>query len=243
MITPYNLAKVHLFKAILPILIILHHFSFFYGYPPFFAKLGLPLVACFFLMSGYGLMTSWLKKGSSYWEGFLKHSIQKLFFPYILALLAYVPIALVAAQKDLASYFVETNFIDWLRYGWFVWVLMGGYLFFYLIFRLKVSDKAKVQLFFIVTIAYYLSALYLLDGKLPCVFRTCYAIALGILWKFKEEKIIKFLKKKTMFIFVSIFSLVGFFVTLKANSLLWNPLFSVLVFIFIAYSIKVTKVF
>ena len=124
--TPYNLAKVHLFKAVLPVLIILHHFSFFYGYPPYFEKLGLPLVACFFMMSGYGLMTSWLKKGSSYLDGFLKHSTLKLFVPYMLALLAYIPIALLDTQKSLLAYFMETDFIDWLRYSWFVWVLWGG---------------------------------------------------------------------------------------------------------------------
>ena len=73
MITPYTLSKVRLFKAILPIMIVLHHLSFFYGFPPGFARLGIPLVACFFLMSGYGLMTSYQSKGLRYFDGFICH--------------------------------------------------------------------------------------------------------------------------------------------------------------------------
>lgn len=59
---PYDKDKVHLAKAILPFLIILHHFSYLSGLG-FFTNLGILLVSLFFLMSGYGLMTSCMKWG------------------------------------------------------------------------------------------------------------------------------------------------------------------------------------
>lgn len=118
---------------------------------------------------------------------------------------------------------------------------MGGYLFFYLIFRLKAPDRIKILFFFIVTLIYYMSALNLLDGRLSWVFRTSYAIVLGMLWKYKEEIIMKFLKNKLRYIFLTIFSLVGFVVTMETNNLLFYPLFAAIVFVLFVHSINISK--
>ena len=119
---------------------------------------------------------------------------------------------------------------------------MGGYFFFNLIFRWNISDRTKILLFFIVTFVYYMSALKLLEGRLPCVFRTSYAIVLGMVWKYKEETIMEYLGYKAIYLFASVFSLVGFFVTLQTNNLLLNPLFTVCVFVLLAYSVRVSKI-
>ena len=129
MTTPYTLSKVRLFKAVLPIMIVLHHLSFFYGSPPGFARLGLPLVACFFLMSGYGLMTSYMNKGQKYFQGFIAHVFNKLLIPYLVAVIVYVPFILFVQQVNVWEYLSTTNFIDWLRFSWFVWVILGGIYF------------------------------------------------------------------------------------------------------------------
>ena len=126
MTTPYTLSKVRLFKAVLPIMIVLHHLSFFYGSPPGFARLGLPLVACFFLMSGYGLMTNYMNKGQEYFQGFIAHVFNKLLIPYLVAVIVYVPFILFVQQVNVWEYLSTTNFIDWLRFSWFVWVILGG---------------------------------------------------------------------------------------------------------------------
>lgn len=123
MTTPYTLSKVRLFKAVLPIMIVLHHLSFFYGSPPGFARLGLPLVACFFLMSGYGLMTSYMNKGQKYFQGFIAHVFNKLLIPYLVAVIVYVPFILFVQQVNVLEYLSTTSFIDWLRFSWFVWVI------------------------------------------------------------------------------------------------------------------------
>lgn len=235
MFTPYTLEKVRLFKAILPIMIVLHHFAFFYGYPPYFAKLGLPLVSCFFAMSGYGLMTSYLKKGDSYFHGFISHVLSKLLSPYLLALIVYVSIVLVLNKQSLTDYLCKTNFIDWLRFSWFVWVILGGYFLFYFIFKMKTSIQVKVLLYAIVTGVYYLSCYYLLDGKLPCVYRTSYALWLGMIWKMGERKMIPLLTKPYILLMSLVICFITFILSLKAESLLLNPLFSVMLFICLAY--------
>ena len=130
MITPYTLSKVRLFKAVLPIMIVLHHLSFFYGSLSGFARLGLPLVACFFLMSGYGLMTSYMNKGQKYFRGFIAHVFNKLLIPYLVAVIVYVPFILFVQQVNVWEYLSTTNFIDWLRFSWFVWVILGGGIYF-----------------------------------------------------------------------------------------------------------------
>lgn len=126
MTTPYTLSMVRLFKAVLPIMIVLHHLSFFYGSPPGFARLGLPLVACFFLMSGYGLMTSYMNKGQKYFQGFIAHVFNKLLIPYLVAVIVYIPFILFVQQVSVLEYLSTTSFIDWLRFSWFVWVILGG---------------------------------------------------------------------------------------------------------------------
>ena len=153
MTTPYTLSKVRLFKAVLPIMIVLHHLSFFYGSLCGFARLGLPLVACFFLMSGYGLMTSYMNKGQKYFQGFIAHVFNKLLIPYLVAVIVYVPFILFVQQVNVWEYLSTTNFIDWLRFSWFVWVILGGYLLFFLIFRTHITDKRKISLYAIASLS------------------------------------------------------------------------------------------
>ena len=241
MITPYTLAKVRLFKAILPIMIVLHHFAFFYGTPPFFAKLGLPIVACFFLMSGYGLMASYLNKGEKYFEGFIWHISNKLLIPYLLAVIVYIPFVLIIRAESIVKYITETNFIDWLRFSWFVWVLLGGYLLFYLVFKTKMTNFCKLSLYGSISLLYYIVSMCVLEGKLPCLFRTSYAIFLGMLWKYNEEKIIHILNLKYVMLFATFLSIICLVISVKTENLLLNPLFSVITFICIAYLIPLNK--
>ena len=241
LITPYTLTKVRLFKAVLPIMIVLHHLSFFYGSLSGFARLGLPLVACFFLMSGYGLMTSYMNKGQKYFRGFIAHVFNKLLIPYLVAVIVYVPFILFIQQVNVLEYLSTTNFIDWLRFSWFVWVILGGYLLFFLIFRTHITDKRKISLYAIASLSYYLLCIYVLKDKLPCLYRTSYALLLGLLWKYYEPRIVSFLNTKYMIIPVTIISTVGFVLAVKSDDMLFNPLFAAMTFVCFAYLIPLHK--
>lgn len=241
MTTPYTLSKVRLFKAVLPIMIVLHHLSFFYGSPPGFARLGLPLVACFFLMSGYGLMTSYMKKGQKYFQDFIVHVFNKLLIPYLVAFIVYVPFVMFVQQVNVLEYLSTTSFIDWLRFSWFVWVILGGYLFFFLIFRTHMTDKRKLSLYAIASLSYYLLCIYVFEDKLPCLYRTSYALLLGLIWKYYEPRIVRFLNTKYMIIPVTIISTVGFVLAVKSDDMLFNPLFAAMTFVCFAYLIPLHK--
>ena len=237
----YNLPKVQLFKAVLPVLIILHHYSIEYGFPPFLYAIGLPVVACFFTMSGYGLMTSYLSKGDRYLDGFLQRSTVKLFGPYLLALLVFLPFELYLQKSTLPRYFSDVPFIHWLKYSWFVFVLWGGYFFFYLIFRLKILTFNKVVLYAVPTVAYYVIMLVVLDGHSSVLFRTSYAIYLGMLWKYNESRLLSVLQRRFVLPVALTLSAVCFFITLQQESLLWNPLFTVTTFVCLAYALPITR--
>lgn len=241
MTTPYTLSKVRLFKAVLPIMIVLHHLSFFYGSPPGFARLGLPLVACFFLMSGYGLMTSYMNKGQKYFQGFIAHVFNKLLIPYLVAVIVYVPFVMYVQQVNVLEYLSTTSFIDWLRFSWFVWVILGGYLFFFLIFRTHMTDKRKLSLYAIASLSYYLLCIYVFEDKLPWLYRTSYALLLGLIWKYYEPRIVRFLNTKYMIIPVTIISTVGFVLAVKSDDILFNPLFAAMTFVCFAYLIPLHK--
>lgn len=100
---------------------------------------------------------------------------------------------------------------------------------------MKTSIRVKVLLYAIVTGVYYLSCYYLLDGKLPCVYRTSYALWLGMIWKMGEQKIISLLSKPNILQLSLVICFIAFVLSLKVQSLLWNPLFSVMFFISLAY--------
>lgn len=68
-LTPYDKRKVSLVRALLPFLIILHHCYWLNGLA-IFLNFGIILVSFFFLMSGYGLMTSYENGGGTIFKIF-----------------------------------------------------------------------------------------------------------------------------------------------------------------------------
>ena len=103
------------------------------------------------------------------------------------------------------------------------------------------TDKRKLSLYAIASISYYLLCIYVLEDKLPCLYRTSYALLLGLLWKYYESQIVRFLNTKYMLIPVTIISIVGFILAVKSDDLLFNPLFAAMTFVCFAYLIPLHK--
>ena len=182
-----------------------------------------------------------MNKGQKYFQGFIAHVFNKLLIPYLVAVIVYVPFILFVQQVNVWEYLSTTNFIDWLRFSWFVWVILGGYLLFFLIFRTHITDKRKISLYAIASLSYYLLCIYVLKDKLPCLYRTSYALLLGLLWKYYEPRIVSFLNTKYMIIPVTIISTVGFVLAVKSDDMLFNPLFAAMTFVCLAYLIPLHK--
>ena len=87
-------------RGVLALCIVLHHLSLrlMYMIPEAsffnlseFIKWGEPIVSVFFFMSGYGLIKSFLKKGTNYLDGFLTGRLSKIMIPYIICCVLYIP--------------------------------------------------------------------------------------------------------------------------------------------------------
>lgn len=182
-----------------------------------------------------------MKKGQKYFQGFIAHVFNKLLIPYLVAVIVYVPFVMYIQQVNVLEYLSTTSFIDWLRFSWFVWVILGGYLFFFLIFRTHMTDKRKLSLYAIASLSYYLLCIYVFEDKLPCLYRTSYALLLGLIWKYYEPRIVRFLNTKYMIIPVTIISTVGFVLAVKSDDMLFNPLFAAMTFVCFAYLILLHK--
>lgn len=182
-----------------------------------------------------------MNKGQKYFQGFIAHVFNKLLIPYLVAVIVYVPFVMFVQQVNVLEYLSTTSFIDWLRFSWFVWVILGGYLFFFLIFRTHMTDKRKLSLYAIASLSYYLLCIYVFEDKLPCLYRTSYALLLGLIWKYYEPRIVRFLNTKYMIIPVTIISTVGFVLAVKSDDRLFNPLFAAMTFVCFAYLIPLHK--
>ncbi len=167
------------FKAILPFCIIIHHIDHNFNliFPDGISRIGLIIVGnfgilgaivvgVFFFISGYGLTSSFLKKGDAYFKGFFRKRFVKLLVPFIFV----STIEQIVRTQVIQDYNVLQSFWDFLCKGdffvqWFVCVLLIFYVFFYLCFKyIKDNKKAALMLLLCVCV---LSLFYLLAYTVP----------------------------------------------------------------------------
>lgn len=187
----YDKQKMNFMKAILPLIIIIHHIVP-YGYNDIsainiIASWGDIVMYIFFAMSGYGLVTSYLKN-SEYLNGFLQKSLKKLFIPYFIAMFLFI----------VYRWFDGVDQLDLLRTGglysfvptsWYIYVLSYFYIFFFVIFRyVKTNNIVKVLLVCALVYGYYLIAPYL--GVSPWRYDRCPAFCIGMLFALFNKQIL-----------------------------------------------------
>lgn len=240
LLTPYDKNKVHIAKAIIPFFIILHHCHYLTGLG-FFKNLGILLVSFFFLMSGYGLMTSYIKwGGGEYLKFFFAKRFLKILIPYWLSLFVWLIYkCLIVDGFNLLHYFGQNNVGDWLPNSWFVWIIAVAYFVFWLVFRLKYSLRTKLILIIILSIGYYMISCSLEIAQYW--YRSSICIALGMLWRYYEDRIFSFLSSPKIYYVFPIICLGLFGVCIKKH---WNdvtPLFTCAVFAWTMYSFKYSK--
>ena len=159
------------FKVVLPFVIVVHHIDHNYEhiFPDGISRIGVVLlgnfgilgaivVGIFFFISGYGLTSSFLKKGDAYFEGFFRKRFVKLLVPFILI----SAIEQVVRTQVIPDYSVTESFLKFLSSGfffvqWFVCVLLLFYIFFYFSFKyVKDRKKAAFVLLLCVSIVFVL---------------------------------------------------------------------------------------
>lgn len=123
-------------RGLLAVLIVCHHLGQkSAGYIPylssFFVGIGMPIVAVFFMISGYGLFVSYRRKGSGYLKGFLGKRYSKI-LPVFIALTVLAVLLWFASgrswENQISGYVRgETP----LPYSWFIYAIIFVYAAFY----------------------------------------------------------------------------------------------------------------
>lgn len=132
----FNQQKSALLKAVLPFLIILHHCAC-KGVPHLGPMLlaGVTLCTWFFAISGFGLMTSYTVKGQAYLKGFVRKRVSRILIPFLVAFCTYLLFESIAMKHPPMDYLSSKAFDNWLPYSWFIFVILGGYALYWVIFR------------------------------------------------------------------------------------------------------------
>lgn len=136
--TTFSKEKLVPLKAALALMIVADHLALFYGVDalhPLIA-LGAPIVSIFFFISGYGLQSSWQKKGDAYLKGFFSRRILKVLLPWLLATLLYGLVQWLSPQQWIDG--IKQTFthgIPILPFSWYVLEILFFYLAFYCAYR------------------------------------------------------------------------------------------------------------
>lgn len=196
----FNQQKSALLKAVLPFLIILHHCAC-KGVPHLGPMLlaGVTLCTWFFAISGFGLMTSYTVKGQAYLKGFVRKRVSRILIPFLIAFCTYLLFESIAMKHPPMDYLSSKAFDNWLPYSWFIFVILGGYALYWVIFRFTPPEQISplderlrnsvaflvCNIAYIVLLAYLEAPRYWYGGTL--------GMAIGMFWSLYEKPIMKIL--------------------------------------------------
>lgn len=216
-------------KGFFAILVLIHHLYQYSGLlretipGAIFQAFGYLSVAAFFFFSGYGLSTSYEKKGTSYVHSFPKRKILPfyciiIFFTVLyqlLNLLLEIPFSFSSFFRSLS--FGGTIVIN----GWYMQVQLAFYILFFLVFFFFKKKKTQLIALSFVCISYIL-LLYLL-GFSPLWYESAGGFFLGVAYRFSEEKIVNYLRPFKRWLCLFLISCVCFCLTFIGGSS-FNPL-------------------
>lgn len=208
-LSPYDKPKVNALKAILPIIIIIHHIAN-EGFTEVrhIGMLGNFAMYLFFAMSGYGLTISYIKN-RQYIDGFLRKSLTKLFAPYFVALIAFV-IYRHFHGVDQVELFREKGLWFFVPTSWYIYVLSYFYVFFFVVFRyVKSTVAVKVVLTCALVIGYVVVAPRI--GIEPWRYDRCPAFCVGMFFALFDGHIrTRFVRWQALAAFIALFALTVF---------------------------------
>jgi peptidoglycan/LPS O-acetylase OafA/YrhL len=219
-------------KAILAIFIVMGHFYYFSDSLIFvlFHKLAATAVAMFFFISGFGLIKSWKKKGSSYLTGFFKQRITRILIPAIILFL--IHLMLCGNGGMTFSGILRRLIVQGLAYPpeyWFIFVILFDYLLFWFAFKFL---PASIRLPFLFFGSLVFIILTVWAGYDRCWWICSFSFPGGAVYAMYEADINSFCGKN---IFVFLSSLVIIFLTaigifLTGNQFVWTLFYLVVPF-------------
>lgn len=171
-------------------------------------------VSVFFFVSGYGLMSSYQKKGKRYIERFWRSRICPFYIVIIVIVAMYAVYELLIGEYftifDIIKSITFGNVI--IKNGWYLQAALMLYIFFWIVFALFSQFKGQLRAMLLCCIGYMLLCIVLNMGTYW--YESVFSFLLGIIWCAYKEKIDgKINQKRNYFIFL-ILSFALFSVTL-----------------------------
>jgi peptidoglycan/LPS O-acetylase OafA/YrhL len=210
-------------RAILALIIVLGHFSFF-GVESLvpLRNLAPPAVAMFLFISGYGLTRSFKMKGNTYLGGFFRKRMVKILFPAILvaglhSLLCGGSGAGIGERVQR----IVTGGNTYLPHYWFVWAIVFDYLLFWVCHKLFRNPVAKYSILAGV-ILFTLTTAH--AGFDRCWWICSLAFPTGVFFAEYETPLFTFCSKKEVYYWLTLFVFAIAFVVcyLTRNPAIWT---------------------
>lgn len=195
----FTLDKVNILKSVLPFIIIIHHLSFEVSQTIIsdFHFTGPYVVGLFFFMSGYGLEYQYNQHKVQIRN--LPYRLKKIFIPFILPTVFYL--VLVCSFYNKPFYYLATGgFIDaqlLLPYTWFITILVGMYICYYLTRNLFKNNNYFLLFMFAV---FTLFIIVIHNSHNSHLYTSNYAFIVGIAMKQNEKKWLKIASYKKIYV-------------------------------------------
>jgi peptidoglycan/LPS O-acetylase OafA/YrhL len=216
----FNLQTTMPLRGLLAIMIVICHVCSQRTQMPLSSEIGglaYVVVAIFFFLSGYGLMTSLSKKGDSYLENFLNKRFLKLLPIFIICNIVYICSTVNYPPPFWSNGLIHilTNLLQGtvpFPYSWFIYAILWFYIVFYVSCRLVSENSFRALL---ITAATIVSSviLYMIDfGYYWYV--SSIAFGLGTIVVVQEEHVKNVFVKYGPYVIATIVAIIGVAMTL-----------------------------
>lgn len=176
-----------------------------------FSGVGYLAVAYFFMLSGYGLMSGYLRNQGEYLKLIIKKRVPTVIIPWVLSSILYILIYLILFDinyiKLLLNY--ENMFLV-ITISWYVVSLVFFYIIFYLSFRIVNNIKLSLLILFTLVNVYILIMNHL--GLGGWWYYSSYAFLVGVIYKNSENRIKVFINNdRRLLLFISMIAILFVF--------------------------------
>jgi len=209
----FNQTQTSILKGISISLIVVHHFTIRLVHPGFmkpFLNVGFLGVVIFFFISGYGLMSSYLKD-ENYLNNFFIKRVSKIYIPFMVTniFIGITSIFILNERYSVNDILLTSIFLKNITSGqvfWYINATILFYIVFYLTLKFSKTIKKAIIIMFIYSIIYIF--LCRIEEMGIYWYNTAFAFPFGVLFAYKREDILY--KIKIYYNKLLIICLIGF---------------------------------
>lgn len=182
------------------------------------SRFGYQIVCCFFLLSGYGLTKSIIRKGGEYLRFFWRNASLRIILPYLLIFVIWFVVKAVINDRRFDDFTIWYKGSTYVPYAWFIYELLMLYLIFYIVFKYcsKMSVYGKFLLILIASLA--LNRLLRFTLYHTYWYLSIFGFVAGVGISLWEGEITAMLRKHLIFILM--ISIVGYSICIWLNLML-----------------------